>query len=101
MQQPMSKEQAFDLVSDKGNKFLGTWISVSRKNDQWHISAFSKSANPACYYVVDAQKGVVVYASENSGEVPVAYRDGPVTESYRVEQRDDGPVWVKNAAPVL
>lgn len=60
----ISKEQAIKIAEDSA-RFLGTWIDVRLKNDQWHISATSKSARPPSYFVVDAYNGNILLGLDN------------------------------------
>ncbi len=63
----ITKEKAIQLAEADG-KFTGTWINGELKNNQWHITARSKSANPPMYYIVNAVNGKVLLKLDNSDD---------------------------------
>lgn len=79
----ISKEEALKIATDNEGNFLGTWITTNLKNGNWHISAFSKSAKPPIYYVINGDTGEIIYKNLNTDtqKIPKEYTDAPITDA--------------------
>lgn len=60
----ISKEQALDSAAQVG--FLGTWTDEWIAKEGWHIYAWSKSATPGQYYIVDPVNGKILFHRNGS-----------------------------------
>jgi hypothetical protein len=71
--EPISQEQAIAIATQDAGGFLGTWVRAFRCKNQWLIKAFSKSARPPAFYVVDGISRKILYKNLNSdGEVRIS-----------------------------
>lgn len=65
----ISAKEAIGIATKDAGGFLGTDVnSPILKEHYWHISAFSKSAKPPMYYIVDANDGKIVLKLDNSDD---------------------------------
>ena len=63
----ISEQKAIEIATLDA-VFLGTWVSAELKNGLWNVTAFSKSAHPPMYYIVDAKKGTILLKLDNSDD---------------------------------
>jgi len=63
----ISRNEAIQIAKNDVNRgILGTWIDYSLKNGNWHISSYSKSANPPKYYVINSENGEILLRLDNT-----------------------------------
>lgn len=93
----ITKEKALQIALKKEH-FLGTWVTFSLKNQNWHISSTSKSMKPPLYMIIEGTSGAIVYHNNNirPEDIPAEYKNFEATEVHHLQyDAKSKPLWDK------
>lgn len=61
----ISEKKAVIIATNDAGGFLGTWVTATLRENEWHIESTSKSMKAPMYYIINATMGAILLKLDN------------------------------------